>query len=35
VPTINAKPNLLRAKKIGLATRKIAFVAARDAVPRV
>lgn len=35
VPAINAKLNLLRGKKIGLARRKIAFVAVHDAVPVV
>jgi hypothetical protein len=34
-PAINAKLNLLRGKKIGLARRKIAFVAVHDAVPVV
>jgi hypothetical protein len=35
VRAINAQLNLLRAKKIGLAGRKIAFVAVHDAVPVV
>jgi hypothetical protein len=35
VPAIYAKLNLLRAKKIGLAERKIAFVAVPDVVPVV
>jgi hypothetical protein len=35
VPAMDAKLNLLRAKKIGLANRKIAFVTAHDAVPVV
>jgi hypothetical protein len=34
-PAMDAKLNLLRAKKIGLANWKIAFVAAHDAVPVV
>jgi RNA:NAD 2'-phosphotransferase (TPT1/KptA family) len=35
VLAINAKSNLLRGKKIGLARRKIAFVAVYDPVPVV
>jgi hypothetical protein len=35
VPAINAKSNLLRGKKIGLARRKVALVDAHDAVPVV